>query len=45
MNWFYKIKSYYERNLWTIDQVKVAVEKGKITEEEFKIITGEGYII
>lgn len=41
MNWFDKIKSYYERNLWTKEQVKVAVEKGKITEEEYKEIVGE----
>lgn len=45
MNWFDKIKSYYERNLWTKEQVKVAVEKGKITEEEYKEITDEDYII
>lgn len=38
MNWFDKIKSYYERNLWTKEQVKVAVEKGKITEEEYELI-------
>lgn len=38
MNWYKIIKSYYDRGLWTIDQVKVAVEKGKITEDELQNI-------
>lgn len=45
MNWFEMIKKYYDNQLWTIDQVKVSVEKNKITKEEFKQITGEDYII
>lgn len=45
MNWFEIIKRYYDNQLWTIEQVKVAVGKGKITEEEYKEITGEDYII
>ena len=43
MNWFEKIKRYYDKGLYTIDQVKVFVQGGKITEEEFKMITGEDY--
>lgn len=45
MNWFEKIKRYYDKGLYTIDQVKVFVQVGKITEEEFRMITGEDYII
>ena len=45
MNWYDKIKNYYDKELWTKEQVKVAVEKGKITEEEYKEIVGEDYII
>lgn len=45
MNWYKKIKDYYSRKLWNIEQVRVAVEKGKITEEEYKEITGEDYVI
>lgn len=45
MNWYDKIKNYYDKELWTKEQVKVAVEKGKINEDEYKEITGEDYII
>lgn len=41
---FEKIKYYYDNNLWNIDMVKNAVVKGKITAEEYKLITGEDYI-
>lgn len=41
--WFKRIQGYYNDGLWTIDQVKMAVTKGKITEEEYKVITGEDY--
>ena len=40
---FAAIKKYYELGLWTIDQVKMAVLKGKITATEFKSITGKTY--
>lgn len=45
MNWYDKIKNYYDKGLWTKEQVKVAVEKCKITKEEYKEITGEDYVI
>ena len=45
MNWLERIRNYYDRGLWTKDQVKVAVEKDKITEIEYKEITGEDYVI
>ncbi|MBQ7562773.1 MAG: XkdX family protein [Lachnospiraceae bacterium] len=38
-----KVKSYYDRGLWTIEMVRNAVAKGWITEEEFFEITGEDY--
>lgn len=41
---FDKIRDYYTRRLWTKEMVKDAVKMGKITEEEYKSITDEGYI-
>ena len=38
-----KVKTYYDRGVWTIDMVRNAVVKGWITEEEFTEITGEEY--
>lgn len=38
-----KVKAYYKRKLWTIDQVRNAVGKGWITPKEFTEITGEAY--
>lgn len=43
MNWYKKIKKYYEDGIYTIEQVKVFVQAKKITEEEFKIITNQEY--
>lgn len=37
---FDKIKKWYELGLWTKEQVHQAVEKGLITEEEYKEIVG-----
>lgn len=37
-----KIKSYYERGLWSKERVKLVVGKA-ITKEEYKEITGEDY--
>lgn len=46
IDWKLKITEYYtsEPKLWTLEQVKVAVTKGKITEAEYKEITGEDYV-
>ncbi len=41
MNWFEKVKRYYDMGKYTVEQVKVFVQTGKITEEEFKIITNQ----
>ena len=43
MDWFEKIKIYYEMGLWDIERVKNAVIKGKITAEQFKEITAEQF--
>jgi len=41
--WFDRIKRFYEANLWTLEQVKDGVRFNKITEEEYKTITGLDY--
>lgn len=38
-----RVKSYYERGLWTLTQVRNAVVKGWITAAEFEEITGREY--
>lgn len=40
MDWFIKIKSYYEKGLWSKDQVRNAVDKNKITQEQYNEIIG-----
>lgn len=37
------IKSNYQRNLWNIQMVRVAVVKGVITEQQYQEITGTSY--
>ena len=44
-NWYKKIKGWYEAGWWTKWMVKNAVVKEKITEDEYKDITGEDYVI
>jgi uncharacterized XkdX family phage protein len=41
--WFDLIKYYYDRGYYTNDDVKVFVEAGYITPEEYEQITGEPY--
>lgn len=38
-----QVKRYYDKGLWTLSQVKKAVEAKWITESEYKTITGESY--
>ncbi|ENY8654588.1 XkdX family protein [Clostridioides difficile] len=40
---FDKIKYYYDEKMWSKEMVKNAVSKEKITEKEYKEITGEDY--
>ena len=37
------IKKNYDRGLWNIAMVKMAVRKGVLTKEQFKEITGNDY--
>ena len=37
------IKKNYDRGLWNVQMVKVAVKKNVITPEQFKEITGQDY--
>ena len=41
---FEKIKYYYDSGLWSKSKVRDAVVKGKITTEEYTLITGEPYV-
>lgn len=43
MTWFEKIKKFYDEGVWTVNMVRNAVNKGKITKSEFKEITGQDY--
>ena len=45
MNWFEKIKRYYDKGIYTNDEVKVFVKWNKITEEQYKEITGADYLV
>ena len=40
---FDMIKKNFDKGLWSVAMVKVAVKKGVITKEQFKEITGEEY--
>lgn len=40
---FEKVKSYYDKGLWSIERVRQAVVKEWITKEEYKEIIGEDY--
>ena len=40
---FETVKKYYKNRLWSEDQVRNAVVKKWITEEEFQEITGKEY--
>lgn len=37
------IKRNYEKGLWNMQMVKMAVAKGVITAEQYEEITGEAY--
>ena len=39
-----KITKWYRQGLWTLDKVRDAVKKKKITSEEYEEITGEKYV-
>ena len=37
------VKKNFERGLWNVAMVRMAVRKGIITKEQFKEITGKDY--
>ncbi|WP_010279888.1 XkdX family protein [Paenibacillus senegalensis] len=41
--WAQRIKRFYDKQLWTIDQVKDGVRTGAITIEDYEKITGQSY--
>lgn len=40
-----RIKRFYDKQLWTKQQVHEAVAANAITVEEYKLITGEEYVV
>ena len=40
---FETIKKNYDRGLWSVSMVKMAVRKGIITKEQYKEIVGKDY--
>lgn len=40
---FETIKKNYDRGLWSVAMVKLAVKKGIITKEQYTEITGKAY--
>lgn len=40
-----RIKRFYDKQLWTIDQVRNVVKTNTITLEEYKDITNEDYLV
>jgi uncharacterized XkdX family phage protein len=43
MNWYPLVKGYFDKGYYTVDKVRVFVETGKITPEQFQTITGDEY--
>lgn len=43
MDWVAIITRYYNAGYYTADQVKIFVEKLKITADDYKTITGDTY--
>ena len=39
------VKRYYDKGVYTVDNVKSFVRAGRLTEEQFKEITGEDYTV
>lgn len=44
MDWFKTVKRYYDKGYYSNEDVKIFVVGKKITEEEYKIITGVDYV-
>lgn len=44
MTWFNRIKGFYDKGYWSKSMVGDGVTAGKITEAEYKTITGDVYV-
>lgn len=45
MNWFEKIKRYYDLKCYDYEDIKIFVQAKKINEEQYAEITDEEYIL
>lgn len=45
MDWFEKVKRYFDKGIYVKEQVKIFVQTGKITSKQYKEITSENYIV
>lgn len=43
IDWYSRIKSFYDRGTWTKEMVYNTVAAGRITPEQYEEITGEPY--
>lgn len=43
MNWFIRIKGFYDKDLWTKEMVADGVLASRITKEQYEEIVGEPY--
>jgi len=43
IDWFRRIKDFYDEELWTKEMVYNTVAAGRITAEQYEEITGEPY--
>lgn len=44
LDYYSLVKRYYERGYYTTDDVKVFVQAGKITDQQYEEITGKPYV-
>lgn len=45
IDWYTTIKNYYDKGLYTVDDVATFVYYGKITPDQFQQITGQTYLV
>lgn len=45
MDWYNVVKDYYLSGYYTKEQVKIFVQKGKITPAQYEEIVGEPYVV
>ncbi|MCY7542516.1 XkdX family protein [Bacillus safensis] len=43
IDWFDTVQMFYLNEYWSKERVRIAVEMGKITAEQYEIIVGEPY--